>query len=328
VKAKGYRGAPRWLVWTVGLALLAGVVAIAVHFAEGGDFLRLALHARPGWLLAAAALQAGTYLAQAQVWRLVAGAAKARLSFADACRISVAKQFVDQALPSAGVSGTVFTAGALDARGMSRGAAWSAVAVNLISYDAVYIVGLAAAVSLGVLQGRGSGVIVFVAILFVMLSAGFTALMLFLPGRESHPLSRRIARVPMIHGIVQHLESASPRLVRNPVLLGLAMLWQAAIFALDTLTLAALIRSLGADARLAGAFVSFMISSLVRSTGFIPGGLGTFEASSVFTLHLTGVRLPVALAATLMFRGLTFWLPMLPGLWYSRRLARAVDIRR
>jgi Mg2+-importing ATPase len=63
-----------------------------------------------------------------------------------------------------------------------------------------------------------------------------------------------------------------------------------------------------------------MISSLVRSMGFVPGGLGTFEAASVLTLRMTGATLSVALAATLLFRGLSFWLPMLPGLWYSRRV--------
>lgn len=30
-------------------------------------------------------------------------------------------------------------------------------------------------------------------------------------------------------------------------------------------------------------------------------------------------RIPVALAATLLFRGLSFWLPMPPGLWLARR---------
>ena len=43
------------------------------------------------------------------------------------------------------------------------------------------------------------------------------------------------------------------------------------------------------------------------------------EAASVLTLRMIGVAIPVALSATLLFRGLTFWLPMLPGYWFSRR---------
>ncbi|HKQ12645.1 MAG TPA: magnesium-translocating P-type ATPase, partial [Steroidobacteraceae bacterium] len=35
------------------------------------------------------------------------------------------------------------------------------------------------------------------------------------------------------------------------------------------------------------------------------------------------ISLPVALSATLLFRGLSFWLPMIPGMWLSRRLFSA-----
>ena len=63
-----------------------------------------------------------------------------------------------------------------------------------------------------------------------------------------------------------------------------------------------------------------MIASVFRTVGIVPGGLGTFEATSVWTLHMLGVSVPVGLAATLLFRGLSFWLPMLPGWWVSRQL--------
>jgi glycosyltransferase 2 family protein len=53
--------------------------------------------------------------------------------------------------------------------------------------------------------------------------------------------------------------------------------------------------------------------------GPIPLGLGTFEAACVGMLSLLGVAIEAALAATLLLRGLTFWLPMVPGLWLARR---------
>ena len=34
---------------------------------------------------------------------------------------------------------------------------------------------------------------------------------------------------------------------------------------------------------------------------------------------MMGVALPIALSATLLFRGMSFWLPLIPGLWFSRR---------
>ena len=57
--------------------------------------------------------------------------------------------------------------------------------------------------------------------------------------------------------------------------------------------------------------------------GFVPGGLGSFEAASVLTLQLSGVALPEALSATLLFRGLSFWLPMLPGVGFARAAGRS-----
>jgi uncharacterized membrane protein YbhN (UPF0104 family) len=98
---------------------------------------------------------------------------------------------------------------------------------------------------------------------------------------------------------------------------------QAAILLVDAGTLWVLIAALGATAAPAGVFASFMISTLFRIVGFVPGGLGVFEAASVLTLKVIGVGLPVALAGTLLFRGLSFWLPMLPGLWFARRAVAA-----
>jgi len=36
-------------------------------------------------------------------------------------------------------------------------------------------------------------------------------------------------------------------------------------------------------------------------------------------LHVHGIALEPAMAATLLLRGFSFWLPMAPGLWIARR---------
>jgi magnesium-transporting ATPase (P-type) len=48
-------------------------------------------------------------------------------------------------------------------------------------------------------------------------------------------------------------------------------------------------------------------------------GLGTFEAACVAMLRTLGVPLEAALTATLLLRGFTLWLPVLPGLLLARR---------
>jgi Mg2+-importing ATPase len=66
-----------------------------------------------------------------------------------------------------------------------------------------------------------------------------------------------------------------------------------------------------------------MLATLVRILGVLPGGLGLFEATSVAALHVLEVPVSAGLAATLMFRVLAFWLPMLPGTLFARRETRA-----
>src|SRR5512140_399826 len=95
------------------------------------------------------------------------------------------------------------------------------------------------------------------------------------------------------------------------------------ILVLDAATLWVMLLALAVSAHPAPVFASFMLSTLARTLGVIPGGLGIFEAVSVATLHLSGVPVAAGLAATLLFRGLSFWLPMAPGLILARRLARA-----
>ncbi|HUK64609.1 MAG TPA: lysylphosphatidylglycerol synthase domain-containing protein, partial [Dongiaceae bacterium] len=156
--------------------------------------------------------------------------------------------------------------------------------------------------------------------LFIGLAIALTVALLALSGRRV-PRHSRLARLPVVRRVARFLEDADAKLARDPRLLGGAIAWQAAIFVLDAATMWALIRSLGGIAPAAGVFASFMIASLVRSMGIVPGGLGTYEAASVLTLRLIGVEVPVALSATLAFRVLSFWLPMAPGIWSARGLA-------
>lgn len=119
------------------------------------------------------------------------------------------------------------------------------------------------------------------------------------------------------------LGEADPTLARRLPLITKSSLLHFAIVLLDVTTIWVLIFSLGEVASPAGVFASFMVSTLFRTISIVPGGLGIFEAASVMTLKLVGVSVPGALAATLLFRGLSFWLPMVPGLIFSRRARRA-----
>jgi uncharacterized membrane protein YbhN (UPF0104 family) len=126
-------------------------------------------------------------------------------------------------------------------------------------------------------------------------------------------------------GIRQQLATAPPGIARDRKLFAECFFFELAVFALDALTLWLLLFAVGSPLPFGRTLSAFMIATLARTMGLVPGGLGTFEAASVAALKLWGVPLVSALAATLLFRGYSFWLPMLPGLLLARRESRGAE---
>jgi Mg2+-importing ATPase len=309
----------RWFSWLLGIAGLAAVVLVALHLSEERAFVALLEQARPAWLVWAVILQASTYVAQAEIWRIVVRRAGQQLSLSLACALSLEKLFVDQALPSMGVSGSALVAHALEQRGQPRAAVMAAVAVDAGSFYLAYLVNLAVALAILIATGHATPLILAGAALFFVFGSAVATGVLALTGRRPGTSGNRLLGIPGIGRAVGLLNDADPRVARDPRVLVRATVLHMLIAALDAATVWVLVRALGSLADPSAVFASFMLASLFRTFGFMPGGLGTFEAASVAALAGAGLAVPVALSATLLFRGLSFWLPMLPGLLLARR---------
>jgi Mg2+-importing ATPase len=314
------------LTWLLGLAILAALVLVVRHAAEERAFVELVRRAQPDWLLFAILLQAATYPFQAEVLDVVLRPAGVRLGLGALARLVVARLAVDQAIPAAGLGGTVLVVKALEHERVPLPVVMATVVIDTASCYAVYAGGLAAALVIAVGRRHAPTLVVVGAIVFVVFSLALTFGFLGFAGRAEGPIAHRLARLRPLGVGLRMVEQADPRLSHSPRLLADACACQAAIVVLDAATVWVLIASLGATASFAGVFASFMMSTLIRLVGLLPGGLGVFEAASVVTLRLIGVELSVALSATLLFRGLSFWLPLAPGLWFSRRYA-SIDRR-
>lgn len=306
-----------WLSWLLGAAVLVGVIAAALHFAEAEAFLKLARAAQPWWLGLAVLLQAMTYVLEGEVWRVALRAGGCSLTVVRAWQLSLSKLFLDQAVPSAGLSGTLAVARELGRSGMPRAVITAAVVVRMVSYYAAYAATLLVSLLIAHRHGQSNALIGIVATVFVGYALAFSAVVLAMSGRAA-----RWHRITNVHvrKALGLLEAVDPGLTRNPLVLGHASLLQFGIILLDVATMWAVLQALGFSAAPAGVFATVVLANLFRSIGVLPGGLGSFEAAAVLMLKLFGVPVAVALAATLVFRGLSFWLPMLPGFWCSRRL--------
>ena len=309
-----------WPFWMIGLAAVAALVGGVVKSSEAVAFARIVERARPWWLAIASVLQLATYVALGEVWRVMARRANTRLSIGLASELSLVKLFIDQALPSGGLSGAVAIARALQRRGMTEPAAIATVVVETVSFNLAYVIALAAAVLLAALSGHVTALIVGSAIAVGVFSIAAIVLVLAVAGGRPPP--ERLARVGVIRRSLDAVRRADRGLVREPRARAITTVLQLGIILLDAATIISLVHALGEDVSIAGVFASYMVASVFRTLGILPGGLGSFEAASVLTLHAIGVTTTVALSATLAFRGLSFWLPMLPGFVASRHLTR------
>ncbi len=311
----------RWVSWIFGLALLVAVVVFAVHHSEEMAFAHLVLRARPAWLLLGLLLQVGTYLTDARIWQRVLRGANVSRPLRSYVGLGLAKLFMDQAIPSIGVSGTLLVIRALDHRGVSRGVSMAAVVIDLVSYYAAYVLALVIAFGIVWAHGDLTPWMAVPAGVFAVLAAAVPAALL-LVSRGRH-LPRWLERLPFVSPALRALGEATPGIAHDRSLIAQCTGLQFAIIALDAGTLWAMLWALGLAVDPLPIFASFMLSTLARTLGVVPGGLGVFEAVSVATLKLIGVPLAAGLAATLLFRGFSFWLPMAPGLILARRESRA-----
>ena len=309
-----------WLVPVVpGLLALAAGLALVAHIGEIERFTALVARFSGRLLALAVLLQVATYACAALVWRLALQPSGATPAFGSLMQLSLAKLFTEQAVPAGGVSGTTFLLAALRRRGLAPRQCADTVVTALISYYAAYLV--MALGSLGLLAAHHEATRWLVA-----LTGSFAVVAVAIPGGAAWMLRRGRRRVPRLlrraEGIGAWLRElhAAPGSGRiGSVLLVQMFTVQLGVFLLDAATLLALLAALGEQAGVGTAVPAFIVASMVATLGPVPLGIGTFEASCVATLHALGVSFEGAVSAVLLLRGLTTWLPMLPGFWLVRR---------
>lgn len=312
----------QWTGWLLGALALASLAGVVLRRGEVTHFLDLLDSLAPAWLALAALLQIATYACVATAWWLGLDRAGAHRSWNSLVGLSVAKLFVDQSVPTGGIGGTAFLVGVLARQGVPRPACLAALITNFVGFHGAYLLCALAAVGLLWLRHDVRPWMVTVTIVFVLVAAA-VPLALFALRRYGRRAPSWMERLP---GVTPLLEAAAEaplaHLLRRGRLLAATAALNLAVIAADAATLWTMLHALGLHASYAVAYPSFLLAMMVTTVSPIPMGLGTFEAASVAALSTQGVPIEGALAGTLLLRGCTTWLPMLPGLWLARRALR------
>ena len=314
--ASGWR---RFLPWVFGVLTLAALFLIVLRFGTIEQFTRLALAAQPEWFILACIAQAATYVSASMVWRQALRRSGYPRSLYALVPLGIAKLFTDQVVPTGGVSGAILVVKGLTRRGVPTNVAMAVLLVGLVAYFAAYLAAVLTSLAILWLHGHAGATLVAVVAIFVAVVVAIPSGVLWMRQWATHLPTRWLRRLPGAGFLLGAIAKAPTNLLRDPVLLAETVALELAVFLFDALTLWLVFRALGDSPTIWVPFVSFIMASMAATLGPIPLGLGTFEAACVGMLSLLGVAIEAALAATLLLRGLTFWLPMAPGLWLANR---------
>ena len=288
--------------WRYILVLLLLVLAIYVLVPQIGDFRsswHYLRHPAPAWTIAAAGLTMTTYLSAALNYRFLA---LRPLRYGQTVVVQLAAMFINRLLPG-GIGALGANYAYLHRQGHTSAQAASVVALNnllgavanglLVTFSLVF---LSSNVTVAPDYDRGTGLWLKLAVALVLL--GGLALVL---GRQRFKRQASELRI--------QLKAYQRQTWRVPSALITAML----------LTLGNVF-CLWACAVALGIHLPFVVILLILSFGVgtgaatpTPGGLGGFEAGLAAGFIAYHVASPAALAVALLYRLISYWLPIVLG---------------
>lgn len=302
-----------WRGWLLAALLIGGLVLAVFHWGDVKRFGKLLTESQPLWLGIAALLQLATYVGLAAQWWLVLRRGRTPEEGDDLFRLTFAKHFADQVIPTAGVSGNVLLVDRLVSMGVPRGNAVAALLLQIVAYYISYAVGALWVLVVLWWKSRSSVLLTTAVLAFLVVAIGIPWLVLWLHRRGQQRIPKLVNRWSKARSFFKLVGEAPSELIRDPQLIAWLTLLNGLVFLADAATMQACIHALGLHAPLSAGYVAFMLASIAVILGPIPMGLGSFEAVSIAMLRLFGVPFEAALSATLLFRGFTLWLPLVPG---------------
>jgi uncharacterized protein (TIRG00374 family) len=308
--------------WLLGLLVLGALVTFVARRGEIAQFAGLLRDLQPRWFLAALVLQVFSQLSSAAVWYSVFRFARHPTAFWALVRVRLAMIFANEAVPSAGLAGSAVAIRGLAGQDIPPNVVVSAIVAGLMTTYAAGGIALIATIVLLQPYHRVSPQVLIGAIVMSAAVVGGFIAFTWRRATIAPRLRTGLARMPRVAAALDTIASAPIGVLRSASFWSRAVALQLAVLLLDSSTLFVLLTALGTRPEPVAVFGSFMIATAATGAIPLPGNLGAFEAALVAILHVFGFRVEPALAAALLQRGFTVWLPLVPGLWYSRRLAR------
>jgi uncharacterized membrane protein YbhN (UPF0104 family) len=306
------------------IALLLGLVLVAL-FAPGLGSVRDRLaEAQPGWLVLAVVFEALSCVSYVLMFRPVFCR---QMSWRSSWEIAGSELAVGSLVPASGAAGVALGAWVLSRSGMppdkiARRSVAFLLIKSAVNFVAVAVLGTVMAIGL-VGPHRSLLLTALPAALSVATLAAVAAIPRLGPGgpasRDASRMRRAVAatRRALVGGTAEAIEILRSR---DPlVLIGAIGYW-----AWDNAVLWATFHAVGASVPLSIILMGYLIGQLGGLLP-IPGGIGGIDGGLIGTLVVYGAPVGATAAAVLLYRVILFWLPLLTGLVALASLRRALQ---
>jgi uncharacterized protein (TIRG00374 family) len=330
------RTSRKWLAYLSAL-VVAGLLVYAVVVASGGmrDAVHQLRHASRLWLLPALALEMASYAIAG--WLLLLLRAENSLGWATTGRVALVMWGLGSLLPAAPAEGIALSVSELGRRGVSRQHAVSMLLVaGWFQFWALVLSAAAASAVIDVVGHPDPDD----AIRLLVVASVLTALTVIVVSLARRPFVGKLA-ADAIRWLPRHRKKTRAELraagldeharllglIGRPVhRLGIATAstgWWIA----DAGGLWLALHAAHADVDFSLVVLAYVAGVVASWVPLLPGGLGAVEIAVPAVLHHFGVPLTAALAGTLLWRGLSLFLPALGGaLAYASLRAQPVVV--
>jgi putative heme transporter len=329
---------PRRIVQTVVLVL---ILLVAIYFLFPklvglGDALRRLDEADPIWIGVAIVLNVAAYATYVALFKAVVGGDALRLSWTETYEINMAGVAATLLFSAGGAGGVALTYWALRKAGM----AGRDVGRRMVAFVSLHYVFYPIALILfgvllrtGVMNGKGSveltivpaavaGLLLILGVLITLIPADLDhRLTRFANSERSHQILEKVGKFPATLGEGFRFAVG---LFAHPSRGGLAVIGAAGFWAFSIGVLWASFHAFGVHVPLAVVVQGYFLGMVANLLPLAPAGVGAVDAGMIGAFVLFGFPSETVFPAILIFRLVSFWMPIPPGIFAFFQLRNTV----
>jgi len=314
------------------------VFYFAVHYiGKLKDIETLMAQMAPAWLFLAVSAQVLTYLIYALVLKLLIKDKPGIVDFFLLFKFSIAIIFVNEVLPTGGISGDGYIFNQLIKRKVSRYNAFTAMVLESISYYAAILILLLVFYTWYLnLVAHNTVLITYTVIIGFVFYILLAIIVLILSnGRNISFAMHKLEKSSFIKRLIQKAgilslqnenEGTFKMLSRKKKEISQTIVLQLFIIMSDVITVFALVKGFHVVVSFPIIAFGLLLSLIIGALPTSPGSLIVYESAMTYFFTALGVQVHAALIITLLYRFLTFWLPIPIGLLLYRNLQKKIIV--